>query len=150
MKNIATALAIFLAAISFTRAAETEAAKKDIAQLQGEWTMVSASADGQEMPAQMRQQMKRVCKGNVTTTTMSGQVYLKANFTLDPSKTPKTIDYHMTDGFAKGQKQLGIYEINGDTFKASFAKPGVARPADFKGGQGVTVSVWKRAKPASP
>ena len=131
MKNIATAIAIVLAAISFTRAAETDAAKKDIAQLQGEWTMVSASADGQEMPAQMRQQMKRVCKGNVTTTTMSGQVYLKATFTVDPSKTPKTIDYRMTDGFAKGQKQLGIYEINGDTFKACFAKPGVAPTRRF-------------------
>jgi uncharacterized protein (TIGR03067 family) len=150
MKNIATALAIFLAAISFTRAADTDAAKKDIAQLQGEWTMVSASADGQEMPAQMRQQMKRICKGNVTTTTMAGQVYLKATFAVDPSKTPKTIDYHMTDGFAKGQKQLGIYEINGDTFKACFAKPGAARPADFQGGVGVTMSVWKRAKAASP
>jgi uncharacterized protein (TIGR03067 family) len=148
MKHLSIAIAILLAIICRLPAEET-AMKKDVELLQGEWTMVSGSADGQAMPENMRKQMKRVCKGHETTTTMAGQVFIKAKFRLDPAKTPKTIDYEMTGGFTAGQKQLGLYEINGDTFKAVFAKPGAPRPADFTPGAGITFSVWKRAKEAA-
>ncbi|MDB6058151.1 MAG: hypothetical protein JWO95_1995 [Verrucomicrobiales bacterium] len=146
MKLLTFAVAICLCTTFVTRGDDTPAMQKDLATLQGEWTMVSGSADGQEMPAQMRQQMRRVCKGNETTTTMSGQIFIQAKFTLDPEKSPKTIDYLMTGGFTKGQKQLGIYELHGDSFKACFAKPGAERPKDFKGGEGITLSVWTRSK----
>jgi uncharacterized protein (TIGR03067 family) len=138
--------------ISSAWAADDPAAKKEMDQLQGEWSMVSGSADGQPMPDEMRKQMKRVCKGDEATTTMGGQMFMKAKFTIDPSKKPKTIDYQMTDGFTKGKTQLGIYEVDGETFKSCFGKPGAERPADFtsKPGDGRTLSVWKRAKPAVP
>ena len=114
--------------------------------------MVSGAADGQPMPEETRKQMKRVCKGDQTTTTMGGQMFIKAKITLDPSKKPKTIDYQMTDGLTKGKKQLGIYEVDGDTFKSCFGKPGAERPTDFtsKPGDGRTLSVWKREKPSAP
>ena len=110
--------------------------------------MLSGSADGQPMPEEMRKQMKRVCKGDETTTTMAGELFIKAKISIDPSKAPKTIDYEMLGGFTKGKKQLGIYEVDGDTFKSCFAKPGAARPTDFttKPGDGRTLSVWKREK----
>jgi uncharacterized protein (TIGR03067 family) len=129
--------------------ADEAAVKKDMALLQGEWTMVSGSADGEAMPPQMLKEMKRVCKGDEATTTMSGQIYFKAKISIDPTKNPKTIDYDMNDGFTKGQKQLGIYEVEGDTFKACFGKPGAERPSDFKAGDGRTVSVWTREKAAA-
>jgi uncharacterized protein (TIGR03067 family) len=104
------------------------------------------------MPEQMLKQMKRVCKGDQTTTTMGGQTFMKAKITIDPSKKPRTIDYEMTDGFSKGEKQLGIYEVDGDTFKSCFGKPGAERPADFtsKPGDGRTLTVWKRARLVTP
>lgn len=128
-------------------AADDEAVKKDLAQLQGEWAMVSGSADGQSMSEDMRKQMKRVCKGDELTVTMGEQVFLKAKITIDPTRKPKTIDYDMTEGFSKGKKQLGIYELNGDTFKACFNSPGAERPTEFKSGEGLTLSEWKRKKP---
>jgi uncharacterized protein (TIGR03067 family) len=153
MKTLRKALLIGLAAlvISQARAGDSEAAKKDLAQLQGEWSMVSGSADGLAMPDDMRKQMKRVCTGDEATVTLAGQVYIKAKITIDPSKTPKTIDYLMTAGFTKGKTQLGIYELDGDTFKACFGKPGAERPTDFtsKPGDGRTFSIWKRQKPAA-
>src|SRR5882762_1349919 len=152
MKTIPIVFLIVLLAVATSPAwaGEDDAAKKDLALLQGEWTMVSGSADGQPMPDDMRQQMKRVCKGDETTTTMNGQVFFKAKITLDPSKKPRTIDYQMTEGFTKGKTQLGIYVVEGDTFKACFAKPGAERPSDFTSepGEGRTLSVWKREKPA--
>jgi uncharacterized protein (TIGR03067 family) len=120
--------------------------------MQGEWSMVSGSADGQSMQEDLRKQMKRVCKGNETTTTMGDQVFMKAKFTIDPTAKPKTIDYEMIDGFTKGKKQLGIYEVEGDTFRSCFAKPGEKRPTEFKNepGDGHTLSVWKRKKGPAP
>lgn len=130
--------------ISLANAADDEAIKKDLAQLQGEWTMTSGSADGQPMPDAMRKEMKRLCKGDEITVMMGTEVFLKAKFTLDPTKKPKTIDYEMTEGYTKGKKQLGIYELNGDTFKACFSSPGVERPTELKAGAGLTFSEWKR------
>ena len=155
MNRISIAFLISLAAVSISSACggeENEAVKKDLAQLQGEWSMVSGSADGQPMPEQMLKQMKRVCKGDEATTTMAGQLYIQAKITIDPSKKPKTIDYQMTGGFTKGKKQLGIYEVDGDRFRSCFGKPGAERPTDFtsKPGDGRTLSVWRREKPATP
>ena len=146
--QLTTLLGLTMLALSVAWGADEKAAKKDQGLLQGEWSMVSGSADGQSMPEPMLKQMKRVCKGDETTTTMGERVFMKAKFTLDPSKTPKAIDYQMTDGPTKGQTQLGIYEVEGDTFKACFAKPGAERPTDFtsKSGEGHTLSVWKREK----
>lgn len=144
--------ALALVALAPAWGAENEAVKRDMALMQGEWSMVSGSADGMSMPDDMRQQMKRVCKGDEATTTMSGRVYFQAKFTIDPSKNPKTIDYAVTAGPTKGEKQLGIYEVNGDAFKACFAKPGAERPTDFTSqpGDGRTSSEWKRVKPVPP
>src|SRR5437870_3559000 len=149
MKTLPIAVLLALPAVSPSWAEDNQAVKKDLALLQGEWTMVSGSADGQPMPDQMRKQMRRICKGDETTTTMAGQLFFKAKITIDPSKKPKAIDYEMIEGFTKGKTQLGIYEVEGDTFKSCFGKPGAARPADFasKPGDGRTSSVWKRDQP---
>jgi len=153
MKVISILSLIGLASLAatFATAQDTNAIKKDMAALQGKWSMVSGSADGQPMPEEIRAQMKRVCIGDEVTVRMGSQTFLKAKFTVDPSKSPKTIDYEMTEGFTKGKKQLGIYELEGDTFKACFAAPGEERPADFasKSGDHRTLSVWKRQKDAS-
>jgi uncharacterized protein (TIGR03067 family) len=149
MKKMPRKLLIGLVALTIWPAigADNSAVEKDLALMQGEWSMVSGSADGQPMPDEMLKQMRRVCRGDETTTTMGGQVFFKAKITLDPSKRPKTIDYEMTEGLTKGNKQLGIYEVEGDTFKSCFGKPGGERPTDFTTGQGRTLSVWKREKP---
>jgi uncharacterized protein (TIGR03067 family) len=150
MKTLKRLLIIASAVVAITSATaqEREAVKKDMAGLQGEWSMVSGSADGQPMPEEMLKQMKRICKGDEITVTMGSQLYIKAKITINPSSKPKTIDYEMTDGLTKGKKQLGIYELQGDSFKACFAAPGAARPADFasQSGDHRTVSVWKRQK----
>ncbi|HEY0551875.1 MAG TPA: TIGR03067 domain-containing protein [Verrucomicrobiae bacterium] len=153
--KIRSALLIALAAVACSApafAAENQSVTNDLAQLQGTWSMVSGSADGQPMPDEMLKQMKRVCKGDETTTTMGGQVFMKAKFTIDPSKKPKTIDYQMIEGFTKGKKQLGIYEVDGDTFKSCFGAAGAERPKDFTSppGDQRTSSVWKREKETAP
>lgn len=155
MKILSSVLRIALVSLVVTAAMGAEkphATKEDIAALQGEWTMASGSADGVPLPEEMRKRAKRVCQGDETSTTIDGRLLMKAKFSIDPTKTPKTIDYEMTEGFTKSRKQLGIYEIQGDTFKSCFAAPGADRPVDFttKAGDGRTLSVWNRTKVALP
>jgi uncharacterized protein (TIGR03067 family) len=150
MRTIRNALLIGLTAfvISQARSEDTKAAKKDTAQLQGEWAMSTGGRDGHTLPGDMLKNSKRVCKGDETAVVVGGQLLMKAKFTLDPSKKPKSIDYQITGGANAGKTQLGIYELDGDTVKFCFSTPGKDRPTDFatKAGDGHTSSVWKREK----
>jgi uncharacterized protein (TIGR03067 family) len=123
-----------------------EANKKEMSQLEGEWSMVSGEANGQVMPKETVKSGKRAAKDGETTITIGGQVYFKAKFSIDPTKKPKAIDYSMTEGPTKGKTRLGIYELDGDTVKFCFAAPGQDRPTEFtaKEGSQCTLSVWKR------
>src|SRR5262249_26124649 len=58
-KGMTTSIALIAA-----NANKDEAIKKDLARLQGEWSMQSATADGFELPEAMRSGFKRVCKDN--------------------------------------------------------------------------------------
>jgi uncharacterized protein (TIGR03067 family) len=147
LRNIFLAGIAALALVS-VRADETDAAKTDKAQLQGEWTMVSGERDGQKFPAEFLQNSKRVASNDVTTVTIQGQLFMKATFTLDPATSPKKIDYAVTGGPYAGNRQLGIYQLDGDTVKYCFTVPGKERPAEFstKPDDGRTLTVWKKEK----
>src|SRR5262245_60798120 len=140
---------LVLAAIAASLpASESDAAKPDVATMHGEWSMVSGSGDGMEMPAVFLATAKWICRENETKVTLGETLILQATFTVDPTKRPKTIDYHATDGPTKGKKHLGIYEFDGEMVKYCFAAPDAERPTDFtsKPGQKRTRSVWKRNK----
>lgn len=150
MRCFPNAAAITVATMaSLVLAQESDQGKEDVARMQGEWSMVSGSVDGQAMPNEMLPSAKRVCKGNETTVTIGPQLIMQATFTVDPTKNPKAIDYQVTDGPTKGKKHLGIYAFDGDTVRYCFAAPDDERPPDFnsKPGERRTLSVWKRAKP---
>lgn len=129
------------------RADESEASKKDLAHLQGEWAMVSGERGGQALPADTIKTSRRTAKYDEVTVIMAGQIFMKAKFTLDPSKTPKAIDYAVTGGHYAGKTELGIYEFDGEQVKFCFAVPSEPRPTEFstKPEDGRTVSVWQRA-----
>ena len=139
---------VFAALVLVGPAGAEDAVKKEMALLEGEWSMVSGEADGISLPKETVRSAKRVAKDGMTTITMGGRVYFKAKFSIDPTKKPRAIDYTMTEGPTKGKTHLGIYELDGDTVKFCFAAPGKDRPTDFtaKEGSERTLSVWKRDK----
>ena len=141
-------VAVAMIAGWFLCAEPTDAVKKDMAALEGEWTMVSAERNGEALPEDMVKAGKRVTKAGETTVSFGETVFMKAKFTVDPSKKLKTIDYEFTEGQNAGKKALGIYEIDGDTVKFCFASPDMERPTDFtaKADSGRVLSVWKKAK----
>ena len=137
-------LAIALAACVLNAAPDD--VKKAMQLLEGNWSMISGEADGFPLPPDLVKNAKRVVRDAVTTVHIGGQLFMKAKFTVDTSQKPKSIDYLMLDGPTKGKKQLGIFELNGERVKFCFSAPGRERPTEFKGGPGITLSVWQRAK----
>jgi uncharacterized protein (TIGR03067 family) len=129
-------------------AAPDAAVKKDLDALQGQWTMKSGTADGFELPEVMLPAFRRILKGDELAVMNGDELIMKAKVTLDPTKNPKTIDYEVIDGPSKGAKQLGIYELNGESYKSCFAAPDEERPTEFSSKQGDhrTFSIWQRAK----
>jgi uncharacterized protein (TIGR03067 family) len=142
MRVVATVIAVLV----LVGAGGAQNASKEMAQLEGRWSMVSGEANGLSMPTETVKEGKRVAKDGETVITIGGQVYFKAKFRIDPTKSPKAIDYMMTEGPTKGKTHLGIYELDGDTVKFCFAAPGKDRPTEFtaKEGSRRTLSVWKR------
>src|SRR5262249_26261721 len=71
-----------------------------------------------------------------------------ATVKLGPTNSPRTIDVTFTEGERKGQTAVGVYEIEGDTFRVCVARPGDERPAEFSArvGSGRTLVVYQREK----
>jgi uncharacterized protein (TIGR03067 family) len=155
MKTIhrASVLAFIVLVVATSWEGDSAEVKKDQAQLQGEWTMVSGERAGTPFQADFMKDSKRVATGGEVTVTLQGALFMKATFKLDPSTSPKTIDYAVTGGPNAGKTQLGIYQIEGDKVKFCFSTPGQERPTTFTtgSGDGRTLSTWVRLKkPPSP
>jgi len=125
-----------------------ESIREEIARLEGEWSMLSCERDGQTLPGEFVKTGRRSARGNETTVILGGQTLLKAAFSVDPTRTPKTIDYILTAGANVGETQAGIYALEGDTVTFCFAAPGDPRPTEFTKRRGAsgTLVVWKRKK----
>src|SRR5262249_33921941 len=100
------------------------------------------------IPKNFTKSGKQTVKEGEVTVYINGGVYLKAKYKIDPTKTPKTIDYMLTDGQGKGMTSLGIYELNeeNDTLKCCFAFPGKDRPEEFSSRKGSqrTLTTWRK------
>jgi uncharacterized protein (TIGR03067 family) len=124
--------------------ASDDASKKDLKKLQGDWAAVSMVVDGDKIPDDEAQALFRTIKDETYTVSRFNKVLGKGTFKLDATKKPKTIDITP----ANGKPILGIYELDDQTFKFCYARPGKERPADFsaKKGSEHTLTVWEREK----
>jgi uncharacterized protein (TIGR03067 family) len=121
--------------------------KDDLKKLEGTWTLVSGEKDGEKAGEAILKTAKLVIKGDHHDVKIGDDVF-KGTHKIDASKKPHTIDAIDTEGVFKGKTTLGIYALEGDTFKVCFAKPGQDRPKEFstKSGTGHILHVWKREK----
>jgi uncharacterized protein (TIGR03067 family) len=99
--------------------------------------------NGNTMSPERIGDVKVTISGQQFTTTKSGKVVEEATMTTDPSKQPKTIDLTFTQGEAKGQTLLGIYEIDGDSLRIGLSGPGMARPTEIANRVGLPQDVWE-------
>jgi uncharacterized protein (TIGR03067 family) len=135
------ALETLTRAVAGAAAEQEEPAREPVAELEGEWFMLSCFQDGKPMDAKICASARRVFHGNQTTMLVFDQVYMKSRFTVNRASTPSAIDYLDTN-------QSGIYEVDGEGLRTCLAAARQPRPADFTAtpGDGRTVSEWSRRK----
>ena len=104
--------------------------KNELARLQGTWNIVALEVEGQKMAAGALTGSKIVVKGDRFTTLAMGATY-EGKLEVDPAKTPKTFNLNFTAGPEKGNTSLGIYELDGDTWKICMTVAGNNRPKEF-------------------
>jgi uncharacterized protein (TIGR03067 family) len=127
--------------------AKEETVKKDLLAFKGTWRLISREVDGKKSSEEWIKDVTGTNDGSGKFCVRRGdKVIAEATTELDPTKKPKTIDVRFTEGKHKGKTVLGIYEIDGDTFRVCVARPGAERPAKFsaKAGSGCTLVVYKR------
>src|SRR5262249_20566548 len=70
-----------------------EAINKEVDKLQGEWQLVSLERDGKMIPSEHFKNAGIIFEGNQRTVKEGGAVRQRSTLTLDPSTSPKTIEY---------------------------------------------------------
>jgi uncharacterized protein (TIGR03067 family) len=136
-----------------------ELIKAEVAKLQGEWKIISAVSDGDDVPLEQLSSVRRKIEGNKYI--LSGRDKGGADrgrdgaIVLDPTKTPKHCEMKSDFVGVIGTRTsrstvtvLGIYELDGETQKECL---GTERPTDFsckKGSKRVLI-VWKKVKVAA-
>ena len=123
MKKHLFVVLVILCAATSTRGAET--AEEALDALQGTWSIVSFTADGNEIPAATLVTWQRTVKVNHVVWKQGDETLVETDIQVDPSKKPMTLDSTIASGDQKGQTMLAIYELSGDELRVCFAKPGL-------------------------
>jgi uncharacterized protein (TIGR03067 family) len=129
--------------------AKEVAVTKDLKAFKGSWRLISREVDGKKFSEEEIKDMIVTHDGSGRFSCRRGDKVLGAGTVkLDPTTKPRAIDVTFTAGEHRGKTGLGIYEIDGETFRVCCARPGDGRPADFfaKVGSGRTLIVFKRKK----
>jgi uncharacterized protein (TIGR03067 family) len=139
--------AMLLVSIGFL--AVDDAKKDDAEALKGKWVAVSIKQGGMSLPEEVAKEFKFKFDGKEYVNSAPDQSE-EGGYTIDSSKSPKTIDFDIKTGNDKGKKQLGVYKLDGDklTIVASFAGE-TERPKSIEPGANdpVLVIVLEREKP---
>jgi uncharacterized protein (TIGR03067 family) len=124
--------------------------KDDAEALKGNWSAISLTQGGRSAPEDLITKFKTSFDGKSYTNTADGQVVEEGGYTIDGTKTPKTIDFDIRKGEGQGKKQFAIFQIEGDKLTLVVAEPGSPdRPKSLKPEKTdpVIEVVMKRAKP---
>lgn len=130
-------------AISLLCGAEAAHAEEKV---EGTWKLIAGEADGKALSEQQLKDGKLVIQGKQYSATLHGMATITGEQRLDPTAKIKTIDITDSSGPQKGRTCLGIYELDGDLFRVTFAPPGKARPSKMstEPHRGNWTHVWKR------
>jgi uncharacterized protein (TIGR03067 family) len=144
-------LILFTLPTTLTTAAPDEKTSETVQQaaeaLKGQWLMTKATVNG--APNSRQAGRVRYFFDGASSFIMSNDyaVTLEGDFTIDPGRSPRTID--LVSGNAAAQNRMyGIYEIEGDTLKLCLSMNANRRPSKFesKRGSGESFYVFKRVK----
>jgi uncharacterized protein (TIGR03067 family) len=126
----------------------------DLDKLQGTWLTVSLVSDGKTLvdeavPPPPGPVTKLAYGGDRWLVKVGDKTVASGVVRIDPARTPKEIDILDESGLRNDKTKLGIYELDGDTYRYCLAPAGKPRPAEFASppGSGYSLGVSRREKP---
>jgi uncharacterized protein (TIGR03067 family) len=126
--------------------------KAELKKLEGNWQVSRQEDFGNLVPKPIIANLRIVIEGDSIAWYIGNPAANQtADFTIDPTKEPKTIDAEITKGSAIGKKMLGIYKLDKDTLEICWGVPGSdKRPTKFTTrpgvGAGNSYATYKREK----
>lgn len=140
-------LLVTLAGLLLAADAPNGEVRKELDRFQGTWKFVSLEAEGKKVPEADFRTARLVLEGNKFTFTDDHGTY-HGTFAVDLKQKPKAIDVTFTDGPDEGKTCLGVYELEGDTYKVCIGLVGKDRPQEFasRPGSGHVLEVLRREK----
>ena len=139
---------VLLSAAMFAQAQEKTG--DDAKDMQGVWKVIDLEANAEKKPAEEFQGIQVIVKGNELWAVKPTGADPKLKFTLDPQKSPKTIDLTVQEGNDKGKVVLGIYSVKDGQLRLCINIFGEAssRPTEFKtrDRDGVAFAILEREK----
>jgi uncharacterized protein (TIGR03067 family) len=139
-------IAVFLCGFAPLRElhAADEAAKKELAKLQGTWKAAALTYNGKDYFADGKAGFQFVIKDDVILVEGNDEVkkeYARIRIKVDPSATPKTMDLSVTSGVQKDAVIEGIYELKDDELRLCVKVPGKDRPTEFASPEGSSIAL---------
>ena len=118
----------------------------DQEKIQGTWILESVESQGQTFIEQYKDWTFNI-KDDKLTIKVGGKVTKEYIIKIDPDKKPKTVDLTREIG-GRTLTELGIYELDGDTWKMCNDEAGIMRPTEYgtKEGTQLEVIIMKRVK----
>ncbi|GAA4444488.1 TIGR03067 domain-containing protein [Novipirellula rosea] len=112
--------------------ATDEAIKKERKKIEGKWQIVGLVINGNKSKDEDAAKLTVVNDAKGTWSLWSGDSKITmGTSTFDPTTKPKTIDFTPSEGDAKGNRFLGIYQLGKNARKLCFAPSGKDRPTEF-------------------
>ena len=129
-----------------TQLAIADTVAEEIRLFQGTWKQIAYERDGEKNPTDEQGWEPQVTfRGDAFRVTLAdGTVPIAGTYRLDPTRTPKTVDWMDTIGEDAGKTLLAIYTLSGDRLIFCAAYPGHERPTEFKTLPGQVLRVSQR------
>lgn len=120
---------IFIPALALSAVAADESDDQKL--LTGTWKPKEANLGGNVIDPAVLEKAKVVYDKDKYTITIDEKVE-QGSFTIDPMKSPKTMDIYPTSGDNNGKTFWSIYELDGDKLTICYSLTAGVRPEEFK------------------
>jgi uncharacterized protein (TIGR03067 family) len=124
--------------------------RDDLELIQGSWAVSELQMEGQTISGGMLANARVEITGNRFSSLGMGTVY-EGTVVLDVSAVPKQLNMKFDAGPEKGNTNLGIYELKGDTWKICLSTRSELRPTEFSApaGSGFVFETLTRSEATS-
>jgi uncharacterized protein (TIGR03067 family) len=136
---------MFLAGHSAAQEELTKEQKEELKKFRGAWQATAFIIGATPVGEDQLKNTTIIIDGSKFTL-KTGKNEVEGTYTIDPTKSPKTIDAVLVSPDGKKSELAGIYTWEDGKRKSCFALPGNARPDQFRQQQGYVTMEWEKKK----